>query len=702
MNQITATKGPEIASGIPRSIKYRADIDGLRALAILSVVLYHAFPLVLKGGFVGVDIFFVISGFLISSIVFKEADEGRYSHARFYVRRIKRIFPALSVVLFTCLLLGGLFSFKQEFKSIGKHIIAGSAFMSNFVLSREGGYFDTWGESNPLRHLWALSIIEQFYIFWPLLIIAVWKIPKKHVISLFISLTALSFFANIYLVRSDPTEAFYLPLSRFWELSAGALLAFATHFRITYQGQLAVAKSPPVKWITINTWWNIPATYSHWISILGIFAIIISLFEKKSDSFPGWIALLPTLGTVALIGAGPNAIVNKHILSTRIAILIGLISYPLYLWHWPLLVFTRQVFQADNKYIVTLAAIGAAIILSVLTFRFIETPVRTSKSVHFLPVALSMSIILAAISGVLAYKNILPVRLDSGIAGDYMSSAEDWDYPSGKMDNFKKEGCFNLNKIAGLPENKVLFIGDSYIEQYWPRIEVYAKEMGHNFPETAFATDRGCPPLPKVNRTESGFSCDKFFEYASQIALSGEYQTIVFGAFWESYFGYQYQNAGDPTVYRTDDIMKKSLNINSTRAARTFDEFSELIKKLTSKKEKVYIILSTPSSPFFDPKEMIDRLTGLDRHHDISKSSFIMETSPVTSALVTSVMFSGATILSPLGDLCHGDQCQSIGHDGLPIYRDCCHIRASYARNELHFLDVIYIRENREPLPRHP
>jgi peptidoglycan/LPS O-acetylase OafA/YrhL len=694
MKQAKTTNVHESFSGVPHSIHYRPDIDGLRALAILSVVLYHAFPTFLTGGFVGVDIFFVISGFLISSIVFKEAHEGRYSHVRFYARRIKRIFPALSIVLLSCLMLGGYFLFKDEFKSLGKHIIAGSAFLSNFALTREGGYFDASAESKPLLHLWSLSIEEQFYIFWPLLIVAIWKLPKKYVLSVIISLTLLSFIANLYLVDTNSSEAFYLPFGRFWELSIGALLAYATHFRAANYALPAPTSNPTPKRNVISHFFRTlrikNPVYKHGLSIIGLIAILISLIESKNDSFPGWIALLPTLGTVAVIESGPSSIINRHLLSTKIAIFIGLISYPLYLWHWPLLVFAKQIFPYDTKYIISLIAIGVAFILSILTYRFIEHPARTSKSLGVLPITLSLTMIIEGSLGVLAYKNILPLRLDSESVNNIMVAVDDWYYPTGKLDNFKKNGGFNTLKIEGAQKNKILFIGDSHIEQYWPRIDAYSKILKHDFPTTVFATSGGCPPLPMINRTQSGFSCNLFFDFASHLAQSGEYRTVVFGAFWEGYFGFEFQNSGDPIVYRTDDNNRRAIKINSKQATQTFSDFAALIRKLTSNNIKVYIILSNPSSPFFDPKIMINRLTGSINHYDIKKSTFLNETSPVTNTLLNSLKSAGASILDPINDLCHGDLCQSVNNKGVPIYKDKSHIRSSFARYKIHFLDEIY------------
>jgi peptidoglycan/LPS O-acetylase OafA/YrhL len=211
--------------------KYRPDIDGLRAIAILPVVIFHAFPSIMPGGFIGVDIFFVISGFLISSIIFSSLERDRFSLVEFYTRRVRRIFPALILVLISCLAFGWFVLFADEYQQLGKHTAAGAGFIQNFILWRESGYFDNSAETKPLLHLWSLAIEEQFYIFWPLLLAFVWK---RHWSFLRITavIAAFSFAANIYLIlRGHPTAAFYLPFSRFWELMVGGVLAYVVLHR---------------------------------------------------------------------------------------------------------------------------------------------------------------------------------------------------------------------------------------------------------------------------------------------------------------------------------------------------------------------------------------------------------------------------------------------------------------------------------------
>ena len=337
---------------------YRADIDGLRAFAVLSVVLYHAFPKVVTGGFVGVDIFFVISGFLISKILFTEITEHRFSFTTFYGRRIRRIFTALSVCLAAVLAFGFVPLMPSELAQLGKHAFFGAAFLSNIVLWSESGYFDSAASLKPLLHLWSLGIEEQFYIFWPALLwVAFWM--KAKVGRLLAVLFLASFAINIALSITNIVDAFYLPVSRFWELLAGAGLA--------WRRQIVLA--PNVR---------------SWISFAGLAALLtsVALFTAEMR-FPGWPALLPVAGTGGVILAGPEATVNRIVLSSRAVVFVGLISYPLYLWHWPLIsyAYVIRLGKAPTPLMAT-ALVAASFLLAWVTYRFIEYPVRFGAHRH--------------------------------------------------------------------------------------------------------------------------------------------------------------------------------------------------------------------------------------------------------------------------------------------------------------------------------
>jgi len=376
---IAATRAParEPGTGHP---KYRPDIDGLRAVAVLSVVGYHAAPGWIRGGFIGVDIFFVISGYLISSIIFGGLDAGEFSFAEFYARRVRRIFPALILVLSTSFAFGWFWLFDDEYKQLGEHIAAGAGFVSNFILLGERGYFDNAAETKPLLHLWSLGVEEQFYIVWPSMAWLAWRARLNPLIVVPL-IAAASFALNVAQAADQPVVAFYSPLSRFWELLTGAMLAVWT---------LRKASLP---------WGLCPSPNARAIFGAGLVAAGLAVIDT-SRNFPGWWALFPAMGAALLISAGPAAWFNRAVLSTPALVWVGLISYPLYLWHWPLLSFARIIEGGTPPAPVRLELVGLALALAWLTYRLVEKPIRYPRRGGEKAIALAA---LAGIVGLVGY-----------------------------------------------------------------------------------------------------------------------------------------------------------------------------------------------------------------------------------------------------------------------------------------------------------
>lgn len=358
-------------AGLARPV-YRADIDGLRAIAVLAVVGFHAFPSWFRGGFTGVDVFFVISGFLISTMIFSSLEQDRFSFVEFYSRRIRRIFPALLVILLVGGVLGWFTLPPDEYKQLGKHTAGGAGFVSNFVLWNESGYFDNPEDTKPLLHLWSLGIEEQFYIVWPLLLWLVWKL-RWNLLAITIVVGVVSFLLNVITAGIDPTEAFYSPLCRIWELMAGSALAYASrHTRGNGpdpQGSGHIA-SPRTADPSAATLRNVQ-------SVAGAVLVAAGIVILTDDrTIPGWWAVLPALGTLLIVSAGTQAWLNRAILSNHVLVGFGLISYPLYLWHWLLLSFARVIEYSELTVAVRLALVLVSIALAWLTYRLVEGPIR--------------------------------------------------------------------------------------------------------------------------------------------------------------------------------------------------------------------------------------------------------------------------------------------------------------------------------------
>ncbi|MCA3238995.1 MAG: acyltransferase [Curvibacter sp.] len=357
---------------------YRADIDGLRAIAVLAVLAYHAFPSALPGGFVGVDIFFVISGYLISRHILEELATRSFSLRSFYARRVRRIFPALILVMFVCLALGWLLLTPGEYERLGRHVFAGSLFLANILSWRESGYFDAAADTKPLLHLWSLGIEEQFYIAWPLILLALWRV-RRWLGWAMAALIGLSLAWSLTTIRHDPVADFYSPLTRFWELALGALLAW-----------VARAQGPGV----------LPVAPGTRVSLLGLVLVAVSvLVISSNDAFPGAWALLPTVGAALLIYAGPAALPNRALLAARSMVWIGLISYPLYLWHWPLLTLARILEGETPSASMRWLLLGLSVLMAWLTWRFVERPLRAGPKSRALIWALCLCMAAVGIAG---------------------------------------------------------------------------------------------------------------------------------------------------------------------------------------------------------------------------------------------------------------------------------------------------------------
>jgi peptidoglycan/LPS O-acetylase OafA/YrhL len=374
---LTVGRASVVSSKVLASPEYRPDIDGLRAVAVLSVIGFHAFPTWFRGGFIGVDIFFVISGFLITRILLESFAREQFNLVEFYSRRIKRIFPALILVLAAAYAFGWLILFAFEYQNLGKHVAASAGFAANFALWNEAGYFDSSADTKPLLHLWSLGIEEQFYIFWPVLLYLTWK-RRFNLLLLSLFILVSSFSLNVSTVKPDAVANYYSPLTRFWELLTGGVLAYISLYRPVLPAALAQHLYARRK-TRHGAAPQVPeATFSNMTSAGGALLIAGALWIlDRQKAFPGWWALLPTIGAFLIISAGPNAWLNSRVLARRTIVGVGLISYPLYLWHWPLLSFARIL---DGEAITPQAAFTAimlSILLAWLTYSLLEKRIRS-------------------------------------------------------------------------------------------------------------------------------------------------------------------------------------------------------------------------------------------------------------------------------------------------------------------------------------
>jgi peptidoglycan/LPS O-acetylase OafA/YrhL len=478
---------PDLPACKLQALLYRPDIDGLRGLAVLGTVLFHAFPALVPGGFVGVDVFFVISGFLITRILLADLQLGRHTIANFYARRVRRIFPALSVVMLATFGIGWFCLYNDEYKNLGTHLLAGAGFVSNWALWSEAGYFDKAAEMKPLLHLWSLGIEEQFYIIWPPLLAFAFR--RGHVGRWLAVSIAASFALNLWLVQSHPSAAFYLPGGRAWELLAGAAVA-----------------------IWMNTRTEAPAAlqaHSLALSVAGLALCAGAyLLLNGSLSLPGIWVVPPVLGTCLLILTGDAAAApSRRWLSWRPAVWVGKISYPLYLWHWPLLSFANMEAGGTPTLAVRAGLLAISVLLSWGTVALIEKPIRQSPP-HWLKVVVPCLLMLAvgATGWALRHKNIVATRTihsqwdlssaSRGAGREFVTETCGVDPASRKVFNF----CYSDRRTT--PQYAVW--GDSKAEAlYWGLVRESAPDVGWTL-----LGRFNCAPLSRVSRRSPYHSDD--------------------------------------------------------------------------------------------------------------------------------------------------------------------------------------------------
>lgn len=515
-------------------LNYRRDIDGLRAISVLAVVAFHAFPDSIKGGFIGVDVFFVISGYLISTIIFKSLDNGDFSIFEFYERRVRRIFPALLVVLSTCFVIGWLLLLPDDFQQLGKHIAGGAVFSSNFVLWRESGYFETSAETKPLLHLWSLGIEEQFYIVWPLLLWLAWKRNLNLMLITVVSFTS-SFVLNLRGIKSDAVATFYSPQSRFWEILAGCALAWFTLYQKDLPANTDTKSSARFSsFLFRNGERNKSKNFANVMSFFGFLLLLCGFFRfSNATQYPGKWALVPVVGSVLIIAAGANAWLNRRILSNEVLVLVGLISFPLYLWHWPLLVFARTVYGEVLDVKTRTGCVVIAFVLAWLTHKFIEHPLRSGKRSKNKIFFLVSVMVLIGVIGYQTFEN-------SGWEFRFPDTVQDIEGFKYRYElDYRESTCFlrpeqTFNDFGdcqsfGL-ENNMFLWGDSYAAHLFPGINKRYASTSNISQYTA----SGCPPYSGF-QSETRIHCFAINNYVIDLISTNKPNTVILSARWNTY-----------------------------------------------------------------------------------------------------------------------------------------------------------------------
>lgn len=657
-------------------LAYRPDIDGLRAIAILAVVGFHAFPEWVHGGFIGVDIFFVISGYLISGILLRGLATNDFSLAEFYARRIRRIFPALTLVLLSCLIFGWLALLADEYKMLGKHSAAGAAFFANFVFWSEAGYFDIASELKPLLHLWSLGIEEQFYIFWPVFLFLAYRL-KLNLLNVMLLVSIISFSLNVGMAESNPSLTFYSPQTRIWELLFGSLLAYVNlHERERFDSFLSRIVHNSRHGTTLP---GSITLINNFKSGLGLFFILLSVFAlNKNHSFPGWWALLPTAGAFLIISAGSQAWLNQNLLASKALIFIGLISFPLYLWHWPLLSFARIMEPGVNRRI-RFAAVVLSFLLAWLTYWLIEKQVRSRK--HWsVPIALILAMSLVAGFGYNIYsRNGLGFRHK---ASENQAAVFKWDeiglnQQDDCINNFMKlkQGGYCLQ--SNIRPLSVALIGDSHSNHWFYGLERYYAKSGQGLINLGSG---GCPPFYNMEswRKAEGEVCRGKMNYVLDYVVNkSSIKTVVLaGGSFQYVSGNGYGNE-----MRESDFRLKFTSSQKTRDnADVFGQAMEYtLKQLLGAGKDVVFVVDIPELGF-DPKACVEsRLTKIFNRAPknpcaVAKKEFTVR-NQIYRAKVAEILqkFPAVKRWDPSTSLCDNQRCWAM-KDGKMLYRDDTHL----------------------------
>ncbi len=652
---------------MPRTATYRPDIDGLRALAVLAVVLFHYRVPGFTGGFVGVDVFFVISGYLITGLILKEMGEGRFSLRQFYERRIRRIFPALFAMLAVATLLAAFLFFPVSFARFGKSLLATAFFGANFEFWREVGYFDVSADQKPLLHLWSIAVEEQFYLLFPALLLLVGARSKTRLTLMVGAIFAASLAFSVWNARHSPAAGYYFLPSRMWELMLGALLA------ISALGVPAKAKLPA------------------FAAVGGLALIVFAVLRfSRSTPFPGAAALLPCVGTVLIIAAGEGTALNRA-LSLKPIVFVGLISYSLYLWHWPVYVFARAaLFRAPTPF-ETVSLIALSFALAALSWRFVEQPFRGRsfrwpRPVLFRGAGLAMAAT-AACAAVLVVGKGFPQRFSPQIRA-ILAEATDHEPRISECfgltaDDVRKGKLCPLG--AKVREASFLLWGDSHADALIPAVQSVAKRRGR---AGLFAGTDSCPPLLGVKRADTA-KCAAFNDAVAKIATSKSIREVILEARWaknaegSSFGGEQadrvrlYDDVSQGrTEHETRDVFYRGLN-------RT-------VRGLTHAGKRVILVASVPEVGFPVPAYLAHaRMADPGAKLTTSMAAYRERQKFVLWAFAEMHKRYGAHVVYPDQALCKDGHCQVALNDR-PLYRDAHHLSVFGARQLTPLLAAVF------------
>lgn len=645
-------------------LAYRSDIDGLRAVAVVAVILFHAGVTGFPGGYVGVDVFFVISGFLIASIILRELDNETFSVAAFYERRIRRIFPPLFVVLGVTWITAYFVLLPSGMVALGKTMLAATLFVSNFVFCVDAGYFGGGAETKPLLHTWSLCVEEQFYMLFPLVLAALYRYRRPWLSWVTAALAGISLGLSVWGVSRTPEASFFLAHSRAWELLLGALLALRV---------LPLIERPVVR---------------HMLGLAGLAAILYAALRFNARTpFPGLHALVPCLGTAALIHAGTGGVgIVNRLLSLRIPVSVGLVSYGLYLWHWPLLVLAREATLGTLGSTKIALCLLATVLLSGASYYLIEKPVRerrvlTSRGALF-------GAATAAMVGASALA-LLPMKLD-GFPGRLPAHAMAYATQAGGSKPIFERYCrayhgrrTSKHCVIGAPNAKRSFVvwGDSHAAASAPAIAM-AGIQTHR--AGLLRVENGCRPLLGVRvegvRVEGGSSeCERFNDLTAARVKSKAITDVVLVGRW----GLSVEGTGYKHEYGLEHVItdKASREASVSRNPAVFRRgMTRTLTALAKDHKRVIVTLPVPEVGLHVPATFA-RMVWWGQTLDLrpTRSEYEKRQRRTLSILRDLQKRFGFDVVDPTKVLCGAKFCE-VERDGKLFYKDDDHLTDRAAR----------------------
>ena len=617
------------------SIPYRPEIDGLRALAVSVVLLCHANFTVFSGGYVGVDIFFVISGFLITSLIANELRQGTFSFLDFWERRIRRILPALFVVIIPTLIAGWFLHLPADYDLLGQQVAAQSVFSSNILFKSQAGYFDQENIVKPLLHTWSLSVEEQFYIFFPIAMFWLWRKQQSKISAYLFGFAFVSCVWGAIITHNSPPSAFFLLPFRAWELLLGSLLALQA-------GHLQLSRFK-----------------REFVGGAGLLLILFAVFICTEETVFPFAALPACLGAVLIIISNDGgATLLGRLLSARAVVFVGLISYSLYLWHWPIMSFVRYTGFIPFTPLVGAGCIAASFVLAVLSWKFVETPFRRKI---FLPstrqayIAAFSALALFGVSGLaIHFTNGVPARLDPQVVR-YAAGIEDTnphrdecDKPD--ADRFKTDDLCQTNPGIGKTPTFIVW-GDSFGDALAPLFY----DLSEKYKKNGFVvTAHGCMPAVETElRSADVFDCAGHNELVLKLIQKNNIKNIILISNWTGRIDRNNEGAGEelnPDI-RTPAIIE-----------RTIDQ-------LQAQGRRVFVMLDVPYAPFDPPRYLaFSELYGRNQlRNDFSAKSYLSARKKELDPLIGKLEKKGVVIIDPMPMVCADGVCE-MQRDGFSLY----------------------------------